>query len=169
MNESLLANKLGALVVAVSDRLRDVETSAHAMTLTLHHHGPMTVTELAAVVGLSQPAATRALQDLRRDDLVEATVDRGRQRPVRLTVRGTAAARSLEEARRARLLGCLGALEPTDHRVLDGLLTRLLEGMTPDQAGARRICRLCDHALCDGPDCPVGSRARTLDQAEGGG
>jgi len=36
--------------------------------------------------------------------------------------------------------------------------------MVDGRAYARHICRFCDHGICDGPRCPVGSAATELEQ-----
>lgn len=162
MNERLIANKLAALTVALSDRLAEVSSSHHALLATLRHRGPLPVTDLAAIAGLSQPATTRALQELQRQALVEPIPTPGRQRPYRLTADGLCAARDTEEQRLGVTRALVNGLCDTERQTLDHLLTRLLTDLTPDTAGARHICRLCDHAVCAGPACPVGSQARAL-------
>ncbi|MGH6948286.1 MAG: hypothetical protein ACREDZ_13225, partial [Kiloniellales bacterium] len=49
-------------------------------------------------------------------------------------------------------------------RQLSSLLARLLAAATRSRAGARRLCRFCDHGICQGASCPVGSRARALEK-----
>lgn len=45
----------------------------------------------------------------------------------------------------------------TDRRSLERLVERLLRGLPKtDRGDAWRICRLCEHAVCRGDNCPVG-------------
>jgi hypothetical protein len=77
----------------------------------------------------------------------------------------------------------LGVAQPTAARVAQGLARRgliaargregridtLLGEAAVERAQARRICRLCDHDICAGRLCPVGSRASAIERAEAPG
>ncbi|MGH9095403.1 MAG: MarR family transcriptional regulator, partial [Acidimicrobiales bacterium] len=96
------ANLLGALSLAVSDRMATVvagtsehsETAASAISaLAQFLHGP-SVDRLSQVVGLSQSGGVRLVDRLQRDGLVERRPGGDRRTAaVSLTARGRRAAR----------------------------------------------------------------------------
>lgn len=164
----LEANKLGALAVLLSDALEDsfgdLSPSAAALLSTLEHFNGSTASELAAVAGIAQPTATRVLDGLERQGLVRRGAKTGRQTPLHLTANGRRRSTRLKKARddaMARLLDFV----PEDRRnmfltVVDGMLT----GATTSRRFARTTCRHCDHGICTGPACPIGSRATEIEQ-----
>lgn len=165
MNDSLIANHLGALAVRLADGMAatsPLSDSSRALISTLHYWGPMSATELAGIAGLSQPAATRALDRLRREGSVDWP-DSGRTRPVSLTAAGRDRARDLMGRRDAFLQKSLAALTGEERAVLSPLLERMLAGLTGSEGEARHMCRFCDHVLCDGPACPVGECVRAME------
>lgn len=171
----LLASKLGALAVAAADLSRaaagDLSHSAAAMLLTLHYHGPTTASALAAVAGVTQPTAVRVVAGLAAQSLVERAGRSGKTAPFRLTAAGSTRAVALQAARLSALQRLLADLDTDQQAVLERLLDRMLAGATTSRRAARTICRLCDHALCDGPVCPAGRRAteiEDLDRREAG-
>lgn len=166
----LIASKLGALAVLVGDAGREaageLSASAAATLLTLHYHGPATASALADVIGVTQPTAVRVVGGLVGHGLVERAGRLGKSAPFRLTASGIAQAGSLQQARLAALQRLLGDLENGERATLEVLLDRILAGATRSRRSARTICRLCDHALCDGPACPVGCRATEIERLE---
>ena len=166
----LLANKLGALAVLAGDLARDatgdLSGSAAAVLFTLHHHGPATATGLAAVLGIAQPTAVRVIGGLVGQGLVEPAGRDGRSAPFRLTASGARTARSLQSARLASLQRLLDPLDPGERAMLEAMLDRMLAAATTSRRFARTTCRLCDHAVCDGPDCPIGCRATEVERSQ---
>ena len=67
-----------------------VQPGQYPLLATIEANGPQTVSALARALGMSQPAATKAVERLRRTGLVAAGADPrdGRQRPVALTTAG---------------------------------------------------------------------------------
>lgn len=167
----LLSNKLGALLTALSDLLdRQCEPyspSSSAALLTLLYHDQMPVMELARVLRLSQPAATRVVDRLETEGLVARVLDAGRIVPVRLTAVGQQAAQTLQDGRLALCERALGPLSEADRDGFDHILSKVLAGLVEDRSHARQICRLCDHGICDGPLCPVGCAARAIEDRSG--
>ncbi|UUX49632.1 MarR family transcriptional regulator [Nisaea acidiphila] len=164
MNTKLLANHLGALATALGDRVSarvPGSESSRALLATLAHWEPVSATDLARIVGLSQPAATRALEKLRAEGLVDWPAS-GRTRPVNLTPHGREIAAAQEQARYDVLSDAISALSDNEQEVLETALINMLARLTESPAAARHLCRFCDHGLCDGPACPVGTRARAL-------
>ena len=81
--------------------------------------------------------------------------------PLTLTPKGRRQARRLSERRAARAAARLDVLTLEERRALDRLVTKLLHGAVEQRADARHLCRFCDHALCRGAGCPVGSGVMT--------
>jgi DNA-binding MarR family transcriptional regulator len=150
------ANVLGACALAVTARLRTGAADAALVALS-DWLGGTTIDGLARVLDLSHSGAVRLVDRLEREGRVERRSGAdGRSVAVHLTPAGMAAAEALREAREAALVAVLGPLDAGERAQLTGLLGRLLGGMTPDRAAARRTCRLCDAQACGHPDhCPV--------------
>lgn len=168
----VLAHRLGALSVLLTDALESaldgLSFSASALLLTLHYRPNVTVTELAQVAGIAQPTATRALDGLAQRGWLQRQGRAGRTVTLRLTPAGRKRAQSLQAARLRAMDRTAAALPERDRAELERLLELLLAATTTSRLHARRTCRLCDHAVCDGPLCPIGSRATELEQANSG-
>lgn len=163
----VLPNKLGALVTALLDRLdgqfEPYSHSAAAALLTLLYRERLPVTQLAHILRLSQPAATRVVDRLETGGLLSRIPEAGRAVPVRLTAVGRQAAQTLQDRRLALCAGALSPLSQEERDAFDHILSKVLAGLVEDRGLARQICRLCDHAACDGPLCPVGCAARAIE------
>lgn len=166
MHNNVLANKIGALTLAISDLRGDEDISASSIStiLTLHHWGAMSVTQLAGIIDLSQPATTRLLARLKTDGLVRERQVLGRVRPVALTGKGQKKARKLARDRAHMLSNILSPLSAKEQQSLDGALSKILIGLVDNRATARRLCRQCDHGICTGAKCPIGSEATRLER-----
>ncbi len=164
MHINLLASKLQALSVAVADLADATSTgsrSRDAALLSLLHRRDITVTGLAAVLGLSQPATTRLVAALEREGLVHRVAPARRERLLRLTRAGTRAAGVTQDRRLSAVARQLGCLSDEQRTALDDLVSRVLASAADSAAEGRRLCRLCDHEICSGDDCPVGSAVRS--------
>ena len=165
----IVANKLGALGLlltdAVSEALGELSPSAAALLLTLRYHGDMTTTELAAIAGISQPTAVRVADGLVRRGLIQRQDRAGRTAPLRLTRTGARQAEALQRVRLKAMARLLAGLSATERAAFERTLDKLLAPATVSRAFARTTCRLCDHGSCDGPLCPIGSRATELERA----
>jgi len=165
----LNANHLTALSVLLSDALEaslgDLSPSAAALLSTLQHFDGSTVSELAAVAGVSQPTATRVLDGLVRQGLIRRETKTGRQTPLRLTGTGRARASRLTAARAEAMQRLLDMLPTEQRRSFIDAAETLLAKATTSRAFARTTCRHCNHGLCNGPACPVGTRASELEPA----
>jgi DNA-binding MarR family transcriptional regulator len=164
----LLASKLGTLGVLLSDvgerAAEDLSPSGAALLLTLRFHPGATATELAAIAGIAQPTAARVLEGLGRRDLILRQRRAGRTAPLALTSAGKRRARRLLSLRRRALGSLLGALSGAKQAGLERIVDRVLSAATTSRAFARTTCRLCDHGACDGPRCPIGTRATELER-----
>lgn len=165
----LHANKLGALGLllmdAIGEALGDLSPSAGALLLTLRYCGDSTTTTLAGIAGISQPTAVRVTDGLVRRGLIERQTRAGRTAPLRLTKAGVRQADALQRARLYAMERLLAALSETERTLFERALDKLLAGATRSRAFARTACRLCNHAVCEGRLCPIGTRATELEHA----
>ncbi len=171
MHMSLAGNKLGALGILVADRLEralgDVSPSAAALLLALFYRPDCTITALAGIAGVAQPTAVRVLDGLVKRGWVSREEKQGRTTPLALTPAGRRQAQRLQSSRMSALDSLLAGLPKADRVRFDALLDRLLAEATTSRKFARTTCRLCDHAVCDGPACPIGCRATAIELSNG--
>jgi DNA-binding MarR family transcriptional regulator len=164
----LLANKVAALATAVVDQTGKAfgderSSSAAAILQTLFYWGPLTATQLARIIGVSQPTMVRVADGLIREGLIRRHRKQARNVALGLTREGHIEAKRLQRARLKAVEKLVRVLNPKQAKSLESLLDQLLAAATDGRATARRMCRLCAHDICDGRACPVGSRATVLD------
>lgn len=157
------SNLLGALAVAVGDRLGDAVSSeaerggqVPAALAVLAQQSGLSVEGLRRQVRLSQSATVRLVDGLVADGL--ATRREGADRrsvEIRLTRLGRARAEAVLSARRAVLDDVLATLTAAERAKLERLLVQVLSGLTTDRVEAEQICRLCDLGACPLASCPV--------------
>lgn len=159
-------NMLGALAVALLDRVEEAFAAAigrggsfAAAILTLGARPRLSVSELGAILGLEHSSTVRLLDRLESEELITrgSGADR-RAREITLRARGARAFEKLLEARRAAIALLTDGLTKGELRQLETLLGRLLENVADSVDDARQICRLCEHRICVGADCPTGAR-----------
>jgi MarR family transcriptional regulator, negative regulator of the multidrug operon emrRAB len=163
MDLARTANLLGALSVAVVDRVADTTSvsaghgaTAPAALATLLNSSGISVGELATVLGLTHPGTVRLVDRLVADGLVSRHRGAdGREVSLRLDAKGRRTARAVLAARAAVLEEALSALGPDDMRAFERVACRLLAALTPNVAIADHICRLCDDRACPSVTCPV--------------
>ncbi|MCW2497956.1 hypothetical protein [Jatrophihabitans sp.] len=157
------SNLLGALVLAVGDRLRDVTTAearrggqTPAALAVLAQQEGLGIEGLRQQLNLSQPATVRLVNALvaanlavRREGADHRSVE------VRLTRAGRARADAVLSGRRAVLDEVLRPLRAADRAALEALLDQVLGALTTDRIEAEVICRLCDLGACELSRCPV--------------
>ncbi|GAB2187848.1 MarR family winged helix-turn-helix transcriptional regulator [Roseibium sp. LAB1] len=164
------ANKLGALGTLIRDRtdaaLGPLSPSAAAVLSMLHFKPGLTTSEIAVVVGVSQPTAVRLIDGLERQALILRGEPVGRVTPLRLTKAGHEAAEALQARRLVAMDGLLGALPEADRQHFVSLLDRILQEATTSRSFARTTCRLCEHDLCSADICPIGCKASEIETAE---
>ncbi len=133
---------------------------AAAVTYLLQEPG-VGVEQLRAVLGLSQPATVRLVNQLVADGLATRTRHDGDARRVhlRLTDAGRARAREILDARLSAVGAFLDGLSAADRAALVALVGRIYAGRAVDAAAAEHICRLCDLRACPERSCPVGLAA----------
>lgn len=164
-SHSRAANLIGALALAVTDRLRDDDGPGHdglaasqaAALVTLAHYPGQSITALGATLGLTHSGAVRLADRLEATGLASrGATGRGRTLALTLTQSGQRAAAQVLARRRASVERLVGQLDSSEAEALERLAGRLLAGLTTDRASAQRLCRLCDEPLCGrAPGCPV--------------
>jgi DNA-binding MarR family transcriptional regulator len=164
----LCANKLGALGVLLTDAIEKAmgehSPSAASLLLTLHYGGAMTATALAAVGGIAQPTAVRVTDRLVRLGLIKRQHHNGRTAPLNLTKAGKRLADRLQRARLGAVSRLIGVLNETERAHFERALDKILQHATRSREFAQTTCRLCDHSVCDGPLCPIGTKATAVER-----
>ncbi len=156
---------MAAASVAITDRIQDptLSASATAALLTIAEWQPIGARELAGIVGLSQSATVRLVDELVSAGLARRLDKKGRAVPLALTAAGKRRARSLQ-TRRLEIAGqALARLAPEDRVALEKALPALLAGITTGRACARHLCRFCDFTTCRTGPCPVAAAATAID------
>jgi DNA-binding MarR family transcriptional regulator len=168
-------NVVGALVVALGDRIRDATEEAAGMSgalpaalVSLHEWaGGRTVETLAGGLRLSHSRTVRVIDRLAADGLATRERDPadGRNVLIRLTPAGERMGAAVLAARDAALADALDGLPARERRALAELAERVLGGVTTGRRSAGTICRLCDSGACGHYEgrCPV---TRAADAAE---
>jgi MarR family transcriptional repressor of emrRAB len=168
-------NRIGAMVVALGDRLRaateeaaDMPASYPAALSALRTWaGGRPVDVLADGLRLSHSRAVRVVDRLEEDGLARRrpNPDDGRAVRVELSAAGRRAADRVLSARAAALEGALRGLSGEQRALLGELAASVLGEVTAGRRSARGICRLCDPVACGHEEglCPV---TRAADRAE---
>ena len=168
-------NVVGALVVALGDRMRDAAEEAAGMRgafpaalVALHEWaGGRTIETLAGGLRLSHSRTVRVIDRLEAAGLATRSPDPadGRGVLVALTPAGRRAGQHVLEARATALETALRSLGDGHRRELAALAERLLADATTGRRAARALCRLCDAHACGHHEgrCPV---TRAADMAE---
>lgn len=163
-----LANKIAALATAIVDRTSEAfgeerSRSSVAVLQTLLYWGPLTGTELAKIIGVSQPTIVRVTDGLVREGLIKRRKKQARSVALELSRAGHAEAIRLRRVRLREVETLVSLLDDREARSFEAKIDLLLSKLTNGRETARRICRFCAHDVCEGPLCPVGLRATALD------
>jgi DNA-binding MarR family transcriptional regulator len=159
------ANLLGALATGIQDAVRDalvresgMDATAVAALLAVRERPGQSIAQLAAALSLTHSGAVRSVNRLTRRGLVaRGRGQDGRSRGLVLTPAGRAATEEVLTARRRLLRGLLEDLPADQRACFAQVAERLLRQLPASRADAWRICRTCEHDVCRGPACPVGS------------
>ena len=165
------ANLLGALVLALSDRLEGAVTEAaglaesDAIALSALHQflDSPRVDLLAQVLGLSPSGAVRLVDRLEAAGLARRTMGAdARVTGVELTADGRERALAVTRARGELMEKALAAVDPSERLQLGELAGRLLVQLIRPPGATRWTCRLCDVVACGRPEsrCPVYEAAK---------
>lgn len=153
------ANVLGALALALTDRLTEEQPTTAAALSALHDFlRDPTIDLLRQVLGLTHSGTVRLVDRLAADGLVRrAPGPDARSTVVRLTPAGRRAARRVTDQRAEALGSALAVLAPDDQEALAELAGRVLVGLRRGAGATRWTCRLCDTTACGRAEgrCPV--------------
>ena len=155
------ANLLGALGLAIADRLADPNTGGSASEALVALHGRRagsTIDAIAGITGLTHSGAVRLVDRLADAGLVERR--RGadqRSLALYLTPPGRRAAREVLARRDARMQSLLALLTDDQRSAMVAGAEQILGELGTGTEAERRLCRLCDTDACRRPrgECPV--------------
>lgn len=161
MSEQRTANLLGALALAVVDRMRRATEvrlghggEASAALITIGHEPGLSNDLLRSALGLTHSGAVRLVDRLQRDGLVERRAGPdGRTIALHLTASGKSARAQLLAERALALAPLVGQLSSKELGKFEELLEKLLLSVPVVAADAYTVCRLCDEQACT--DCPM--------------
>jgi len=168
MTEEQAENLVGALALALGDRMQEAVTaasgqaasSAAALSALRQFDIDPSVDLLGRILGLTSSGTVRLVDRLAAAGLVRRDVGGdGRVTTVRLTTAGRRAAARVTAARAAVLGAALRTLSPEERQQLGWLAGRVLAGMVRPPGAVRWTCRLCDTGACQraAGHCPVAS------------
>ncbi len=162
MKRATAANVLGALSVAITDRLRraaasdDRSGTTSAALVHLSKYGDETIDALRRPLDLSHSACVRLVDRLEEQAYVARRPGQdARSVAVRLTARGRTRAQRILRQREDSLTDALEALTTAEQAQLGVLVSKLLGALVSSEGEALRVCRLCDYAICPQDVCPV--------------
>lgn len=124
------------------------------------------VTFFEPILGLTSAGTVRLIARLEQEGLIERRPGPdARSHALRLTHTGRDKTDRLQRARQAVLQRAIRGLDQTTIDQLAAAIPALLENLTSDRLAARRMCRLCDHAVCDEAGaCPVDAAAAVAER-----
>jgi DNA-binding MarR family transcriptional regulator len=159
--ESKISNLLGALSLAVMDRIeqgaRDVigragETPA-ALVVIGYGQG-MTNDKLRRILGLSHSGTVRLVDRLVSDGFVERRQGRdGREVALHLTAAGATIRKDLLASRISAVASLLDVLSASERKQLGALVHKVLARQDTSELDRFTICRMCDDSVC--VKCPL--------------
>jgi DNA-binding MarR family transcriptional regulator len=169
--ESQAANLLGALALAVSDRLEGAvteaaglsENDAVALSALYQFLDSPRVDLLARVLGLTSSGTVRLVDRLEDAGLARrVTGADGRVTSVALTAAGRRRAEAVTRARMELIEQALESLTPSERRQFGELAGKILAGLIRPPGATRWTCRLCHLVACGRSErhCPVYEAAK---------
>jgi MarR family transcriptional repressor of emrRAB len=160
-------NVVGALVLAVGDRLRDETERAAglggalpAALVCLHEFAAgRPIDTLAGALRVTHSRAVRVVDQLAADGLARRAASAADRRVVlvELTPAGRRLATRVMAARAEVIRASLGGLSAAERAQFADLVGKVLGATTAGRVHARSICRMCDVDACghDEGRCPV--------------
>lgn len=164
-----LSNKLAALALAVTDASLapddDLAPTAVAALITMSNSDPLSIGEIACIVGLTHSATVRLVDRLEIQSLLRRQRRVGREVLVEITPAGRRRAQALQERRLRETASFLAGLGETERNLLEGLIDRMLRDHLARGHDRGRLCRMCSRGACD---CCLGgpSAVTTVEDVE---
>lgn len=163
MEKQRLDNMLGALSLALMDRLREAISSASALNETaifalvlLSQRPTVTIDVLAKHLMLAHSTVVRLVERLVEEGYIERSSGTDRRAVfLSLTQAGKDLVSVVFEVRRKTIGTLTDQLPETMQTTLISICEQLLERMSVDALSSVRNCRLCDEKACDLERCPV--------------
>ncbi|WP_181700417.1 MarR family winged helix-turn-helix transcriptional regulator [Chthonobacter albigriseus] len=153
MDDSPLSNKVAALSLAIADatlaQSDDLAPTAVAALITIRDQEPLSIGDIARVVGLTHSAAVRLVDRLEKDWLVRRQRRVGREVMVEITSRGRRRAQQLQELRLAAVTGFLSGLDPDEQDELNRLVDKMIRVHGRGEVDPDKFCRMCRRGACD--------------------
>lgn len=159
MNDSYVANLLGAFGLAITDAIaaagdgEPLYESAHEALVLIANNGGRSLDWLRRRLDLTHSGAVRLADRLQRDGLLIRSRS-GREVALALTPAGNALVARLMAARSRALAALLAPLDADDRAALVRIIDAMLCAKPRRRADADRGCRRCDWAAC-GDRCPI--------------
>lgn len=156
-------NLLGALVVAVNDKMKQLAEQeismageAAAALVTIGHNFGESVDFLSGILQLSHSGCVRLVDKLAEEGLIERRAGKDRRSvALYLTETGQQRKRDVLRARRDALNWVFESLNGGQQAQLTQLMEVMLQSITTCKAEADTICRLCEERTCAQQRCPV--------------
>lgn len=161
MSKENLINQLGALALAIVDKQFEAglqaggtSASAAALVSVLGLHPDETISDMAAVIGLSHSATVRVVDRLEEKGLVARRVGGDRREiRLRLTRKGNALRRRFLDKRSHAIAQAVDRLSVDEAVEAERLIAKMLVALPESVVHGDRICRFCDEEACG--ECPV--------------
>ena len=165
------SNLLGALTLAISDRMSDAVAGAAGHSLTaatalsaLHHFlDAPSIDRLRQVLGLTSSGTVRLIDRLETAGHVRRGAGSdGRSTAITLTAQGRAVAERVSAARRQVLDDAMSELSADEREAFEAVTAKVLTGLMRAPGAVRWTCRLCDTGACrsEPGECPIAAEAR---------
>jgi DNA-binding MarR family transcriptional regulator len=123
-----------------SDLYRDLDRASYLLARTLHTIGPVSINDLASVLGLDATTVTRQVAAMEATNLVARRSDPedGRVSLISLSAKGRRTMHAVQRARTERIAGILDDWTEDDRRHFGGLLARFNDELSRDTASGVR-------------------------------
>ena len=153
MDDTPLTNKIAALALAITDsalaKSEDLAPTAVAALISIRDTEPLSIGDIAGIVGLTHSAAVRLVDRLEKDWLVRRQRRVGREVMVEITARGKRRAQQLQEHRAAATAALLVGLTDAEVRALEQVIDRIIALRAADGMPVPQFCRMCRRGHCD--------------------
>lgn len=167
MQNEELANRLIACARAVEDMTAaeagDLSASAVAAIFAIRAREPISIQDIATIVGLTHSATVRLVDRLEKDWLVRRQRRRGREVLVETTSRGKRRVRDLHAKRTEAVTSLIAELSAKDQTALGAAIDAVLVAAMENGMAADALYRFCDRQSEAGASLPLLERPEDED------